>query len=218
VLRTGLTMGRLKILSTDFIDAAIRAAYQSTPYRGLRQELARRLNRPVWWIGRRAINLGLVTPRHKEPPWSAAELSLLEQHHWKTPEAIAAIFRRRGYPRTPTAIELKRRRYGLRVADAEVYTAAQLALFMGVNGKTVCTWIARGWLKASRKGTARLSCQGGDHHQITQRAVRQFIIDYTAHVDTRKCDRLWLVDTLTQHAGAKGAAFREASDAPAATG
>lgn len=203
-------MGKLKNHSTDFIDAALRAAYRGTPYRGLRQDLARRLGRPAWWISRRAVYLGLVVPRRKEPPWSAAELALLEQHHWKIPEVIARIFKRHGYTRTATAIAIKRQRYGLRVANAEVYTATQLATLMGVDGKTVCTWIAKGWLKASRKGTARSDAQGGDMHQIKPRAARQFIIDYTAHADIRKCDRFWLVDLLTGETGGKGAALKEA--------
>lgn len=192
--------------STEFIDAAIRQYYQGEPHFNGVNDLAKRINRPGWWISKRAMHLGLVSPRFKEPAWTEQEVELLGQHHWKNPHLISRIFKNHGFKRSATAIQVKRKRHGYRVEDSGLYTGGRLADLMGVNNKTVINWIQKGYLKASRQGTARTELQGGDHYLITPKQVRAFIIDYTAHVDIRKCEKYWLVDLLTNSTGLKEAA------------
>ncbi len=83
------------------------------------------------------------------------------------------------------------------------YTARQLAAVMGVDGKTVTRWIERGWVTGSRLEPSRTESRGGDFYQISERAVRDFILGYTALVVIRKCDKFCLADPPTGTAGAK---------------
>jgi hypothetical protein len=73
-----------------------------------------------------------------------------------------------------------RKRLGISVPDARIiaggYTARQLAAVMGVDGKTVTRWIERGWFTRSRLESNRTGSRGGDFYQISERAVRDFIL------------------------------------------
>ncbi|WP_420133971.1 hypothetical protein [Rhodopseudomonas sp.] len=121
-------------------------------------------------------------------------------HAHKRPDTIRRMLASKGYQRTSTAILVKLKRHGGgtgKNADLDHYTAGALAVLFGVDGKTVSGWIARGWLKAQRRGTARTAAQGGDEWSIHRRAVRAFVIDNIASVDFRKLDKFWLVELLT---------------------
>ncbi|HZR35163.1 MAG TPA: hypothetical protein VFA75_07290 [Nevskia sp.] len=183
-----------------FIDASIRTVYERKPERRAVVELAERIGRPRWWVCKRARELGLVGPRFKESPWTDAELELLGEHAHKSLGSLARIFRKHGFPRSETAIKVKLKRLGLSLIDARqiagLYSAHQLAGLFGVDGKTVTRWISLGMMKASRRGTARTEAQGGDDWQVTEKQVRQFIINNPQSVDLRKVDKLWFIETL----------------------
>jgi hypothetical protein len=155
---------------------------------------------PVWIVYRRALELGCIVPTRKEPPWSKAEEELLESLSHLNPHDIAKRFRAAGYSRTPTAIAVRRKRMmiyaGQARQDEGVYTSRQLAVALGIDAHAIGTWIAKGWLKATRAGTQRTDAQNGDHWSIQAKDIRQFIIDYTAHVNFSKLDKYWLVDLL----------------------
>ena len=53
--------------SSESIDAQIRHVYQSAPRKNAVNALAERIQRPRWWVSKRARQLGLVAPRFKEP-------------------------------------------------------------------------------------------------------------------------------------------------------
>lgn len=181
--------------SSPIFDDMIRRAYESRSVGAIR-DLSKTIGRPRWWVRRRALKLGIAVPRFKEPAWSEAEHELLAQHAHKTPTVIALIFRKHGYRRTEAAIVNKIKRRGFDTLDPNHFTARGAALVMGVDCSTVTSWIEKGWLKAKRRGTARLPCQGGDHHWIHRRELRAFIVDNAARVDLRKVDKFWFIDFL----------------------
>lgn len=182
--------------STEAIDAQIRETYQMHPEKRAVQRLVARLGRPRQWVFRRATELGCVFPRLKDPPWSAEEDALLGDHAHKTPGAIQGIFRRRGFSRSKTAIQVKRKRLHLETADIDHYTANQLASCMGVDAKAVTRWIDHGLLAATRRGTKRVPQQGGDEWWIHRAQIRKFVVTNQAAVDLRKVDRYWFIDLL----------------------
>lgn len=188
-------------MNQEFIDKQISLLYQQRIEKGAVAAFSRRFGISRHQVRRRALQLGVVQQTRKEPPWSEPELELLETHYHKNPENLRAIFRRRGYIRTATAISVKRKRLGLTIAGADIYSATGLAKVMGIDSNVITRWIDKGLLRATRKGTSRTPQQGGDSWQITHKAVRDFIADNVALVDIRKADKFWLVDLLV---GKKG--------------
>ncbi|OGS99804.1 MAG: hypothetical protein A3K04_02350 [Gallionellales bacterium RBG_16_56_9] len=178
------------------IDRQITALYQQQTKKGAVKEFCQKYGLQTWQVRRRALKLGVVQLTKKESVWTEAEIDLLGLHYYKTPSNIARIFRHHGYPRSETAIVVKRKRLGLRLTGTDIYSARGIARIMGVECKTVTHWIARGLLHATRRGTRRTELQGGDMHQITHRAAREFIRDNVAIIDLRKIDKFWLVDLL----------------------
>lgn len=191
------TRERQRWITNEYIDAAIRHVYQSDKlHTGVVTKLAKTLGRPTWWVKKRATALGLSTPRFKEPPWTPAEIELLEANAHKHPDRIRLIFKRRGFTRSTTAIVVKMKRLECDRTDHDHFTASALSKLFGVDAKVVTGWIAKGWLKAKRRGTDRVEVQGGDMWWIHRRDVRAFVIDNVAAVDIRKVDKFWFVDLL----------------------
>lgn len=186
--------------SDEHTDAAIRTTYCKPTGRGEINALAARLGRPRWWITKRASWLGFVSPRLKQPDWTDDEIEIMMRSAHRHPKTIQAHLKRAGYARSETAITVKlKRQGGVRLARLTNgrYTATSLAQVMGVDNHCVLQWIAKQWLAARRRSTARTEQQGGDPWEITEPAVRRFIIENTHAVDIRKCDKFWLVDLLT---------------------
>ncbi len=187
---------RQRWFTNPVIDEMIRRTYHAAPSNNAVNELAARAGRPRWWVSKRAVRLGLVGPRFKQPEWNAAELEILGEHAHKDPAVICRRLKAAGYARSETAIVVKRKRLALDIRDPNRCTATQLAALMGVDTKTVTGWIVKGWLEAKRRGTARVASQGGDMWWIKRRAVRAFIADNAAAVDLRKVDKFWFIDLL----------------------
>lgn len=77
-------------------------------------------------------------------------------------------------------------------------SCGDVAWGLGAHYNTVSRWLSKGRLKGERVG------EGTGDWLIAEKAVRQFVMDYTAHVDLAKADKFWLVDILCP-AGAKRA-------------
>jgi hypothetical protein len=186
--------------TSDAIDGVIRRAYQRAPTRGDVARLAKTLGRPSWWVSKRAAALGLVAPRFKALPWSAEEIEIATERAHKSPLVIRRALAARGHVRSETAVIVQLKRLGACTEDPDHFTAGGLAKVMGVESKTVGLWIAKGLLKARRRGTDRVAAQGGDQWWISRRQVRAFIVEHVGAVDIRKCDKHWLVDLLARAA------------------
>lgn len=189
----------LKHPISEWQSAEIRSYYQKVPVKGGVQRLAKRLGLPAWKVSHFAQEQGWAQTGSRGPSWTEAEDELLMVHHWKAPRVISRIFKARGYSRSPNAVVARRRCLQLRVADADIYSARAFAEIMGVEVHTVISWIKKGWLRATRRGTDRQH----DIYQITPGAARNFLIHYTAHWDHRKADKYWLVDILSSQTGCK---------------
>lgn len=187
--------------SNEQIDRLIVEVYQRVPKKNDINRLAATLNRPRWWVSARARRLGCVAPRFKQPPWTEAEDELIATYAARHPSTIVRTLKRHGFNRTETAIVVRLKRIGQargRNADPDHYTANALAKLFGVDRKGVGAWIAKGWLKAGKRGTDRTEANGGDEYWIHRREVRRFIIENVSAVDLRKVDKFWFVDVLTE--------------------
>ncbi len=181
-------------LFTPEFDARVRALYQQPPQRGLVRATAAALGVPRDVLFARARKLGLTVPRLKEPPWTQAEERLLEEHAHQSPSHVQQIFKRAGFTRSATAIDVRRRRLKLDKSDPDHMTARQLGAVMGVDGSTVVAWIRTHGLKARMQGTNRTGKQGGDYHRIALKDVRTWMRDHPRLVDLRKVDRFWFFE------------------------
>lgn len=167
--------------------------------------LADRLNVPRWWLSKRALALGLAIPRfRKEPNWSAAEIDLLKRIPLSNVEVAARVFRDHGFSRTPASIMNKAKRLAVSRRYSETLSATAAAKILGVDGKTFTLWIAKGFLKATKRETRRLPQQGGHPWSIDRGDFRQFIIKHLEQIDFRKVDKFALVDILTMGLGGPG--------------
>lgn len=179
-----------------FIDEMIRRTYQGTPRKNMVADLARVINRPRWWVGKRATYMGLKAPRTKEPAWTPAEIDIATRLAARRPENIRKALVRAGFTRSETSIVVKLKRLGISRVDPDNYTARGLATALGVDSKTITRWIDKGWLKATRRGTARVEVQGGDEWAIKTRDIRRFVTENASVVDLRKVDGVWFIEML----------------------
>ena len=181
--------------TSDQIDAAIRDLYAAAPGLGQVREAARRWGRPQWWVQKRAVQLGVVMPRYKEPPWSPAELAYLEAHAHLSVQVLRKKFAQHGWRRTASAIALRVKRAGFSSDDPDCWVAAQLARLMGVDRGTVTRWVKLEGLPAtvgsSRTGSGPDALQV---YRVSRRDLRRWIGTHAQLVDLRKVDRYWFID------------------------
>lgn len=187
---------RRRWTASEEIDRAIRAGYAKATTKAAVVRLAQAVGRPRWWVSRRAAALGLVAPRFKQPAWTEAETAVVEANAHRKPATISRMLKRAGFARTETAVAVKLKRLGCDTADPDRMTARGFAGFMGVDCTTVSGWIARGWLRAGRRGTERTAAQGGDQWWISRAAARRFIVENAAAVDVRKVEKFWFIELL----------------------
>lgn len=182
------------------VDAEIRAFYtRGGPVpRGEFRAFCDRLGRTRAAVRDRAIKLGLLVPRYKEPPWSVEEDAILRQHATLVPRRVQLKLKAAGYSRTEAAIAIRMKRQAIDRTNYDGYSARAIADLLGVDTKTVTRWIGAG-LKARRRGTARTDAQHGDEWLIEPRAFRAWVKDNVAEYakHSRKADQMWLLETLT---------------------
>jgi hypothetical protein len=195
----------MKYRFTPEMDSRIRDVYRKNDGKRseravpLVRELAASFGMPRWRVTNRAREIGAYEPRVKEPVWSEAEIDLLHENFHKHPEVIRKIFKKHGFVRSVTGIIVKRRRLGLLQsfrASEGLYTSRALAQCLGIDDHSVTGWIKKGWLKAKRRGTDRTPQQGGDMYEITEKDVREFIVENVGVIDIRKVDKFWFVDLV----------------------
>jgi hypothetical protein len=179
------------------IDEALKKAWPAmADARGTLKALAIELGVPRDVLTRRAVALGLAIPRIKEPAWSTAENELMRKVPLHNPDRAAEIFAAHGFRRTPTSIMVRAKRLNLSRRYKEKLNAMAVARILGVDNKTVSTWIVKGWLKTERRGTVRTSQQGGDWHLISRAEFKQWILDNLERIDIRKVEKFAFVDVL----------------------
>lgn len=181
--------------TTPELDARIVSGMAAATGRNAVARLARTLDRPAWWVSRRAITMGLTPPRFREPEWTKAELEILEGcATLQRPESMARRLKAAGFTRSPTACIQKAKRMKYDRTDHDQWSATGLGVLMGIDGKTVVRWIEREGLPAKRAGTDRTPQQGGDEWRIARPALRNWIRTHAQLVDLRKVDRYWFIE------------------------
>lgn len=175
--------------STPELDAEIRAVY-ALAKRGAVKAFAERIGRPPWWVHRRAVDLGVTNVNGTRPgDWKPAELVLLERYSTCTPQHIAAMMRRAGFERTPTAIvgQLKRRRVDR--LDPDTWTTSELATVLGVDHDTITRWVKQRGLKTSKEAN-------NPHGTFVfeRKAVRAWVSKNRRLVSLKKVDPIWFMD------------------------
>lgn len=183
---------RARYPNEPHFDEQIRIAHQAEPTNAQIKALVDRIGRPRWWVNRRARELGLVTPRFAEQPWSEAELAIVDQTSQLRPQSTLRALRSAGFTRTETAVILKRKRLEIPMPKTPgVYQPATLAQMLGYDPKVATRWIRLGLLRATeRKGVTR----------IREADIRNFLRENPMQVDLRKLplrNRPWFYRLLT---------------------
>jgi hypothetical protein len=198
---------------TEQSDSVIREAYRHMTFgrakgRLTLDQVAARLGCGRRTVESRARALGVVRPR-AEVRLSEPEVEIIKRYAHLSVTALRKRLEKAGFRRSRGQIMACRARELGPVAeireDRDRYSARQLAQCLGVHGNTVLRWIKWGWLQAER--VERDWAGSPIDHQWLVRAkdARQFVIDYTAHVDFSRADKYWLVGLLTGQWGAKKA-------------
>lgn len=190
--------------STAFLDAAIRAAYESGESRQV-HAVAEKYRVKLGWVKWRALQLGCRTGiLRKEPAWNDREIELLEEYQGYTLPTIQRKLKAAGFCRTLGAIHHRQCLLGLSGAREEGYSASEVARLLGLpHVHAVLRWIDSGLLPAHR---ARYALPPSSDPKkdpvfwfVTPAALRRFIIENAGLVDFRKLNpnRQWFVSLLT---------------------
>lgn len=143
--------------------------------------------------------------RHVRPagkalrPWEPEELRILRQGAEDGIGARGIVTRLKvaGSERTRHAVIQRLRRMGMsaRIDNPDIYSAADLALLMGINGATVVGWIDRHGLPAQRHHGPK-----GVRYSLRRKHVRTWLVEHAGVYDPRRLvqdgDFLWFVDLI----------------------
>lgn len=186
---------KTKYVITPEIHEMIKHVYQDMTGNGEVNRLAARLGLPRWKISRYATAQGWIAQQKKEPDWSEQELHILEQNAHHTVRLIQKRLAKYGFHRSESGIIQKRKRMRY-LQNLNGQSATSLALCFGSDIKTITRWIFQGYLKATKRGTARTAAQGGDQWWIKENDVRRFVMNNAELIDIRKVDKFWFIDML----------------------
>lgn len=179
---------RQRYAKSEAIDDVIRRLYPGATSKGDVQRLAETVNRPSWWVSKRAAAMGLTMCRFRALPWTAEGDQILREHSRLGLRALWRKLQKVGAGRTEAAIGVRLKRMRLsRAPDTEDFTARGLGEVMGVDAKTVLRWIEKGWLRGKEY-------PGG--WRLKPRDVRAFIMENAAAIDIRKVEKEWFIDLL----------------------
>lgn len=181
-----------KYQPSDYVDQRIRDGYAAARAKGDYARLADELNRPRWWVQKRATALGLTrTVNARLDAWSAEELALLDQWGTCTLPVIRRKLAAAGHTRTETAIAVKLRRLHIDRTDPDRWSAGDVARALGVDPATVRDWIARRGLPALQVGAGDVP-----RYAIERKALRGWIKTHPRYIDLRRVDQTWFLDLV----------------------
>lgn len=172
--------------SDERIDQQIRDGYSNARKRGDIKALCERLDRPAWWVQKRAVELGLTLGSSKPLPWSADELAILERNAMCTIQTIRKKLKASGHARSATAIAVQLKRRRIDRSEPGVINATELAHIVGVGRETVAAWCTLRGLKSHRNGD-------GDRagHRIKLRDFRSWATKTRErYIDLRRVDQV----------------------------
>lgn len=189
VLELGLECwwDRSQAAANQSLDDDLRAELSSGGAVGSIKRLAEKHGLPGWYVSRRAGQIGLTSPRLKEPNWGPTELAIVDRYLDDGAAAVHRQLRIAGYSRTPGSVcNVMKRRRDERLA-APTMSARAAAEVLGVDGKTVARWIEHCGLKAR---------QTGGSWAITSRELRRWLLDNPDSFDLRKVKQVWFMNLM----------------------
>jgi hypothetical protein len=177
-------------------DALIADAYlkQRQGDRRALKLVSARLGWPAHAVSKRAAELGLA--RIKEQPWSGEEEQIMFRFAHLPYTGIQRKLADAGFRRSCGAIAVKTTRLRIK-SNLDGYSATSLALAFGVDVHKVLTWIGRGLLVGSRRGTSRRPEQGGDTWWIPREHAKQFVMRCPEEIDLARVEKFWFLDLIT---------------------
>jgi excisionase family DNA binding protein len=173
------------------ITQAIRNRLSVDCSAGAIKALSEELDRPAWWISRKAGQLGLVKPRLKEADWSQNEFYLLEEYGEEGAQAVQRQLRLAGFERTVASVGVMLKRKQIERMATPSMSARAVSEMMGVDGKTVVRWIESRALKARRIGAT---------WQIGKRDLRRWLIANPVSFDLKKVRQEWFMAIMRNDA------------------
>lgn len=186
---------------SEFIDAAIRRAYQ-TGAPNL-SNLERATGRHRGWIKWRAAAMGVsITNGGNHAPWSADENALLQDgiDNGKSATALHLALKRAGYHRSLSATATQIFKLGLSFTR-DWWTASDVALMFAIDHKSIVRWLESGWLVATKeRGPSASKDAATTLWKIQPEAVRRFMLAYPEKWDHRRLNREILLDLLVPKA------------------
>ncbi|WP_225226291.1 hypothetical protein [Komarekiella delphini-convector] len=111
--------------------------------------------------------------------WTPEELVIIEaKAEVYTVKQIASSLKRRGYHRSTNAIALKLNSLGYSVRPTlDNYSCKEIAKVLCLSLSTVCFWVRRGWLKATKRSAK--------HYQVRTWHLKQFLSNPPQHLKKR---------------------------------
>jgi hypothetical protein len=183
----------------DVDDETIRAGWAELEGRGAVSAFADRLGVKRVWLSRRALGLGLTLPHKREPKWSGAEVALLARAPLHDLKRASRFFAEHGFRRSPAAIGVRATRESISRRDSrDSFSATQAGALLGVENKTVTSWILAGELAADRRADRRLPQQGGSSFAIDPDELRRFVLDHLERIDLRKVEKFAFVALIAE--------------------
>lgn len=186
--RVGTTEGKRfarKYPVIEHLDNALREGWLSCKRRGDQARLAERLGRPVWWVQQRARQIGLVRDHSiRAADWSPEELQMLERWAACNTKVIAEKLRAAGFQRTESAVVIQIKRRHIDRSCLTLISAPDLAVTLGVHGKTIANWIERKGLPVSRDAV-----QIHGARMIPIAGLRKWVKENRSLIDLRRVDQ-----------------------------
>ena len=175
------------------VDAAIRRFYSNPIKRGTLAPFAMSINRPDWWVKRRASLIGATIRRTKPPIWSDPEEAILEENAALSPRTISKRLKAAGFNRTETAVSVKLRRQGISIVEerelAGIYSLVRVSQILGCDEATVRRWIRLSLLKAKTRNGGVTEATHSDRWAIKRSDLKSFLFRNPEAIDLRKVDR-----------------------------
>ena len=174
------------------IDAAIREGYLRATEKGAIKALAARIDRPAWWVQKRAAQLGVTrTNGTRVDAWSSEEIAIVDQWAVASMQTIVRKLSEAGFNRTHAAVAIIMKRRQIDRTDPDVWSATQLAPLFGRDPKTIADWVERRGLRAKR---TTWGPQG--KLLIHRRDLRRWIATNQHLIDLRRVDQPWFWEVV----------------------
>jgi hypothetical protein len=193
VSKQGGDTSRKAYAQDDRIDEQLRVHLPLCTEKGSLEALANAVNRPAWWVYRRAVALGLVYPRRCREPWAAQEDAILAAAPHLGTRTLQARLKRAGYKRSEIAIAVRLRRLQLSRVEPDTFTTGEVALMMGVSQSTVRGWIRREGLRASTTPDSQAETP---IYRVRAPHLKAWIHSHAQLVDLRRVERFTFLDLL----------------------